>query len=213
MAVWSDFYNDVLPEVPGCPTALAEHEIKRACIDFMVRTQIQRKTVVNIDHPGTATPLDLTHTDYVAATEQVCEVLAVWVDDKPLDCKSVAEIQQEYPDWMTVQGTPEYYVQEGTALWLVPSPAAALTNAIKVRISYAPNNTATSIPDSVFNRYGEEIAIGAKGRLLAKPKKPWTDPSIAGEYLRVYSRAVDAATIRSARGGAKVRWSVPTRSF
>lgn len=213
MATWSQFYDDVLPEVPGCPTPLAEKEIKNACLDFMIRTEIQRKTVVNLDHPGGASALDLGHTDIVASTDQVVAVLGVWVNDKPLEVKSVDEIEVDFPDWMTVTGEPVYAVQEGSALWLVPSPAAVLTNAIKLRVSYAPNETAAAIPDVVFHLYREDIACGAKARLFAKPKKPWTDPSMAAEYMRAYTRAVDAATVKAARGGRKVMLTVPTRSF
>lgn len=213
MATWSQFYDDVLPEVPGCPQPLAEKEIKNACLDFMYRTEIQRKTVANLDHPGGASPLDLTHVDIVAATDQVVAVLGVWVDDERLTVKSVEEIEVDFPDWMTVTGTPKYAVQEGTALWLVPSPSAVQTNTIKLRVSYAPNQTAAAIPDMVYHAYREEIALGAKARLLIKPKKPWTDMSLGAEYLRAYTRAVESASIKAERGGRKVMLTVPTRGF
>lgn len=213
MATWDQFYDDVLPEVPGCPTPLAQKEIKSACIDFMYRTELQRKTVKDLDHPGGASALDLTTTAFVATTDQVIAVLAVWLNLEPLEIKSVEEIQEEFPDWDTITGTPRYAVQEGSNLWLVPSPAEVQTNTIRVRISYGPNETAAAIPDTIFNAYREEIAAGAKGRLLAKPKKPWTDQSLAAEYMRVYSRAVEAAQVKSARGGRKVMLTVPTRGF
>lgn len=213
MAAWNQFYDDVMPEAPGCSTAMAEKEIKNAGIDFMIRTQIQRKTVSNLDHPGGASAISLSHTDIVTATDQVVAVLGVWFSDKPLDIKSVEQIQELYPNWDTITGTPEYAVQEGGSLWLVPSPAAAQTNTIRVRVSFAPNETAAGIPDIVFHMHREDIALGAKARLLAKKNKPWTDQSLAAEYLRGYSRAVDAAAVKSARGGAKVLLTVPTRSF
>jgi len=213
MATWAQFYDDVLPEVPGCPVLLAEKEIKNACIDFMIRTEIQRKTVVNLDHVGGATALDLTHTDIVSATDQVIAVLGVWVNNEPLEVMSVEDISLDHPDWMTITGTPKYAVQEGTALWLVPSPASAQTNTIKLRVSYGPNESAAALPDPVFNMYREDIACGAKGRLLAKPKKPWTDMSMAAEYMRAYTRAVDAASVKASRGGRKVMLTVPYRGF
>lgn len=213
MATFAQFYDDVLPEVPGCPTALAEKHIKNACIDFLRRTQILRKTISNLDHPGGTTPLNLTSTDFVASTERVIAVLGVWVANKPLTVRSVEQMQEEWPDWMERTGEPMYAVQEDTALWLVPSPAAAQTNTIKVRVSYAPNESATTIPDTAFEQYREHIAFGAKGRLLAIPKKPWTDPSIAAEYLRAYSRMIDTASIKSSRGGATAPLRVPTRGF
>jgi hypothetical protein len=213
MATWSQLYDDVMPEVPGCPVLLAEKEIKNTCIDFMYRTEIQRKTVVNLDHPGGASALSLTHADIVAATDQVIAVLGVWLNDKPLDIKSVEEIEELYPNWMTITGEPVYAVQEGDALWLVPSPSVAQTNTIKLRVSFGPNQTATSFPDVVFHAYREDIALGAKARLLAKPKKPWTDQSLAAEYLRAYTRSVDSATVKASRGGRKVMLTVPTRSF
>lgn len=213
MAAWSQFLDDVMPEVPGCAVNFAEKEIKNAGIDFMIRTQIQRKTVSNLDHPGGASAISLAHTDIVSATDQVVSVLGVWFNDNPLEIKSVEQIQDLYPNWNTRTGTPEYAVQEGSDLWLVPSPASAQTNTIRVRVSFAPNETAAGIPDVVFNMYREDIALGAKARLLAKKNKPWTDQSLAAEYLRGYSRAVDAAAVKSARGGAKVLLTVPTRSF
>jgi hypothetical protein len=213
MAAFSQFYDDVLPEVPGCPVALAEKHIKNACIDFLTRTQIMRKTVSNLDHPGGASPLDLTTTAFVTSTEKVVSVLGVWFNNEPLDIKSVEQMQEEWADWMERTGTPLYAVQEGTALWLVPSSAAVQTNTIRVRVSYSPNESATSLPDAAFEAYREQIAFGAKGRLLAIPKKPWTDPSIAGEYLRSYSRTIDALSIKAARGGARAPMRVPTRGF
>lgn len=213
MAVWADFYDDVMPEVPGCSLAMAAKEIKNACIDFMIRTQIQRKTVVDIDHPGGAVPISLSHADIVSGLEQVLAVLGVWYDNVPLKIVSVEQLQDIYPDWNAVTGTPEYAAQEGGALWLVPSPATAQTDRVRIRVAYAPNEGATSIPDIVFNMYREDIALGAKARLLAKKNKPWTDQSLAAEYLRGYLRAVEAAAIKASRGGSRVVLTVPTRSF
>jgi hypothetical protein len=39
-------------------------------------------------------------------------------------------------------------------------------------VSFAPNETSPGLPDIVFNMHREDIALGAKARLLAKKNKP-----------------------------------------
>lgn len=211
MATWSQFLDDVMPEVPGASVALAERAIKSAALDFMLRTGLLRKTVSGIDHPGGATPISIAAS--MGGSEIATRVLGVWFEGKSLPIKSAEELSQDWPDWNTRLGTPEFAVVESLdSLWLSPSPATAQTNKVSIRVIYAYSDVAASIPDTIFGLYSKEIAYGAKSRLLAMPKKPWTDQALAGAYAAIYSGAVDAGATRAGMpGGARLR--VTPRGF
>lgn len=211
MAVWTDFYDDVLPEVPGVTVALAERQIKKAALEFITRSGLLHKTITAIDHPGGAVAVDLQ--TKLQSNEILVRLMGVWYQDRPLTLTSAESLAQEMPDWMSRTGTPEFYLVEGlTNLWTPPSPATVQVGALKARVVYGLDYSATSIPDAVFKLYREEIAYGAKSRLMAMPKKPWTDMALAGAYLATYTQAINSAAVRAGTpAGAPLR--VPSRGF
>lgn len=91
-------------------------------------------------------------------------------------------------------------------LQLIYAPDAAYSVSVKVALE--PSETTALLDDDLARRYGDDIACGALEALLAMPKKPWTDASMASYYKSKFDSAVIDAREDAAQGFA----SAPTRT-
>lgn len=103
-------------------------------------------------------------------------------------------------NWRTSSdGGVKYYTQpdqDHITLAAVPDQNAILT----LQVSLKPKREATGIPDVVFQTYLEEIAAGAKARLMIIPGKPWSNPQTSAYYLGMFERGISAATAEADTG-------------
>ena len=199
---WEKFYDEVLPDVPGCSQPMAKNAIRNAAIEFFGRSWTWRA-----DHPAIDAVANQAAYPYALTNGQkVAMPLAVWYDGKPLTAKTQGELESMYADWRSQVGTPLYYLQEGyEALMLVPKPAASLTGAIELKVAVQPSRDSADLPDEMWENCLDAIASGAKARLFAMKKKPWTDPQRAAYHQGLFDRAVAAAKSSATRGRVRSR--------
>lgn len=199
---WSDWYNDVLPDVPGCPELIAANAIKLAAIEFC-----ERSFVYLVDHA----PIDATDGtgEYDWAPDGSAKVVrpeTVWYDKKeltPVTRDQLADMHAYWPDW---EGTPLYFVQEQLEkLIVVPKPDADLSDGIRAKVSIRPSQSAGGIHAFIWEKYLEPIASGAKARLFAMKRKPWTDGALASYHKGVFDDAIDKARLASFKGHVRSR--------
>jgi hypothetical protein len=200
MKTYASFFDDVLPELPGCTTEMALHHIKRTCNDFYERSLFGREEctpqdVVAGTSAHTALALDV-------ANFEVSRILEVRLKDsssadaKPrkLDPRSKAWLDQVMPDWDTQQGTPKFYTQNSMdTVVLAYIPVNSLTAGLQISIAKVPLYTGTGVDDGVFSKFSESIAYGIKSRLMRMPKKPWSNDKLAADYARLFEGEVAAA--------------------
>lgn len=199
---WAKWFDEVLPDLPGCPANVAENAIKNAAIDFC-----ERSFVYIIDHDPIDAVQDQGEYDWSpGAGLKVVRAETVWYDGKPIAAKTrdeIAGMNAYWPDW---EGTPLYYMQEKLEkLIVVPRPTEALTDAIKAKVAVKPSRSATSIDDAIWEKYLKPIASGAKADLFAMKRKPWTDAQLAVFHKGLFDEAIDKARLAAFHGHVRSR--------
>lgn len=194
---WAKFYDEVLPEVQGCPQALANYAIAKAAISFCEKSRIYR-----LDHTPINVVAGTSSYDWAPGTSLVVvRAEKVWYNAKPLEAKSSKELDAIYDNWPAESGTPLYFLQErADKLILVPNPAAALTAGLTAKVSVTPANDAVDIIDWIWQEYVEEIGRGAKAMLMNMDSKPWSNPAKAAKYDAEFEADIGKANLRAERG-------------
>lgn len=196
MAAISSIAKYVRPDVSGCPDILILDAILLAGIEFCKRTKIIKETLSINTVIGQA--------DYalnVASGTQPEEILSVKRgDEEHLTPSSFKDFDDHHLN--TLSGTPQYfYMSGGNTLQLGKIPEAVETLSVIVRTR--PSRDATTLPDEIVDRYMDELANGAKARLMIMKDKAWTDLDMAGLHKQMFEDAINKTNIRDAKGSAR----------
>jgi hypothetical protein len=190
--LWSDFFDLVIPDVPGCPFAAVEVALRQSAIDFCSQSLAWK-----YQHPDIAVTPPTASYNFVPPDQAVVHAVTYAAfNDNEIDCHTGETGIQIY-DWRNQTGTPEYVLGGATALQLVPTPDVAGT--LNLEVALKPSPTATGIDDSMFNEYREAIVHGALGRLMASPKKPYTALQLATYHQSLFTQMAGQAGMRVAR--------------
>lgn len=208
MQAWASWFPDLLPHVPGCPQVLAEHELRRAAQVLMRRTRAWR--IDDAARPVVAGQATVSVAPTSAELELV-RVEAVWFDGKPLEPVTAEVMDALYShDWRSDTGTPTRFLQGVPGeIRLYPVPIADAVTGVTLRLSVAPSESSTGLPDDLAIRFRDEINVGAKARLMLYPGRPWTNPELAAVYGQAFDSLVGTATAAAARSYSDAR--IPSR--
>ncbi|MFA6039892.1 MAG: hypothetical protein WC733_00130 [Methylophilus sp.] len=196
MAALSDIAKYVRPDVAGCADIIILDAILLAGIEFCKRTKVIKETLsitTIVDQSGYALN--------VATGTEPDEILSVTRgDDDGLDASSFKEFDDYHLNRLS--GTPQYfYMSGGNTLQLgkIPNAVETLSAIVKTR----PSRDAITLPDELVDRYMDEIASGAKSRLMIMKDKSWTDLQMAGLHKSMFEDAINKTNIRDAKGSAR----------
>jgi hypothetical protein len=92
---------------------------------------------------------------------------------------------------------------------LYPVPIADAVTGVTMRLSVAPSEGSTGLPDDLAIRFRDEIHVGAKARLMLYPGRPWTNPDLGAVYGQAFDSLVGTATAAAARSYSDAR--IPSR--
>jgi hypothetical protein len=167
MKAWSLFYPYVMPEVIGAPEPLVDQALRLAARDFC-----QRGTAW-VEFQDELRPLESSNRfefDVPSGAELV-KVLSAVVGTTELDVFSNGDLPA---DWTNARSTTlrnKLVHLEGDEFLVFPLP----TEPIRLRLAFKPMLSATTVGDEVLNKWGEDVAAGAKSRLMAMRGMPFTD--------------------------------------
>lgn len=200
----SVFIPEVAVEVPECPQVLIEHHAVRAIARFCKETRRLRETLAPIDIVAGTSEYAVVPSSNLL---KVVRVEAVWVDGELLYPVTEAELDAEIPEWRTEAGPPSLYAWIDEKIRLYPTPESASTDGLVVRISYTLDLTKqhTSFESLLYQEYGDGLASGIKARLMAIPKKAWSEPKLALFHENAFRVAVAQAKMDGAGGLTKTR--------
>lgn len=205
-------YPQVLPEVPGCPTILAEHHIREAAIEFCERTMIHQH-----EHSLIAGVADQrTYAFVPPANTVVSRVIEAWYNDQRIWPKTPDELSRMYSNWLTQDGTPAWYTQVNERnIELVPKPSANLADALRLRVTLKPSKTATVIEQHIQEEHGTKIAYGAKARLMAMAgdNVPWSNPTMAAMYDGLFNNEIGLLLTKVTKGFGRARLRTTPQYF
>lgn len=204
MASWSDWLPDILPVVPECPIPVIEHELRRAAQIFFRKTKAWPAFL-----PAIAIYADQDLVTLDTADDQVAivSVEEAWLDGRGLAIVAPAEAAKLWgSEWQDATGTPTSIVQmTPMQVRLYPVPTEAAITGLSTRIAARPSDDATTLPDDLAERYVDELAAGAKYRLMLYPGKTWTNPDMAAINKSLFDQAIDATIGKVATAGGQGR--------
>ena len=102
---------------------------------------------------------------------------------QPVLPTTIAWLDENTSDWRNQEALDAnwYVLEDNNILRFVYTPSTTIANKYYARVAVKPTLSATAVDDRVLNKYDETLVDGALGRLLAMPRKPWTDYQLA-EY-------------------------------
>lgn len=186
---WSAFYPYVAPEVYECPEITMEMAVRDAAAEFCRRSFVWQENLDQITTIKNIADYDLdvpTGTIVEHVLEAICdgkELVGVKLRDLP-------------PNRDTFVGKPAAYsMLFGDQVKIYPIPDTKGT--MRLLVALTPSNASTGIDSTIFERYKEVIAHGAKYRLMNVPSKSWTNPALAQYHLTQFMRGIGEARIRT----------------
>lgn len=182
MIKYSMLLPEVLPYLAADPsTPLAESAIKGAVIDLCKSSRIWRhypdpQNLVSGVQEYDLEPLP---------NSVVSRVLSCRVDGVPITPLSTDQMDETYPNWKTDVGQPGFFTQIDTSqIILAPIPNMNIARGLVMTLALQPSQASTTFPDWIAAQYMEEIAAGARGKLMLIPGKPWTDQKTGVMYMQ-----------------------------
>lgn len=201
LVAFSQFYDEILPEIPNYVKSLVDQAIRDACIEFCRRTRLWKETV-QVNVVATEASILVTPPSPQAV---FMEVRRVAYDGTDLTPFMPEEKDADTPNWREDTGTPENYCVYGDEdkVFLYPIPTESLTNGLEVDGVFAPARSCTQVPSFLYDRHSKVIAKGAKYRLMQMGKKPWTDRELSAKYEREFNNECGGEGMRVAQGATR----------
>lgn len=208
MAVWSDWYPDLLPHLPGCPEPIVDHELRRASQVFFEGSRAWKKTLEAI---RVRSGEDTVEIDSGDASINIIRIEQAWYDGKPIDVFTPEEMSESFAnDWHDHAGTPMAIVQfEPGVVRLYPLPNSNASIGLVVEASVKPSNASKGIPENLRVKFFDSITSGAKARLMIYPNKSWTNFELGMAMGSVFESDINKARLNASlsygRGRIKSR--------
>lgn len=208
---WDEFLPLVLPDLPGCPKALALAAVKRATVELC------RSAYVWIQDLG---PMDVIS----GQAEYDCPLpsgsvpvimLSLTLNGLPLRAATAEELDENHPGWTALMGSrpTRYLVPALGRLRLAPIPSQDLNAALVPRMALAPAQDAAGVEDLIFEQWAAAVAHGAKAELLMLRGKAWTEPTLAEHHARQFRLHVQRARGKSSSGWTGATLTARPRTF
>lgn len=204
MREWSYFLPDVLPHVVGCPSMVAEHELKRAAQQFFEKTRAWRLTTApvrisinqSIVTVNAGDGLDLVRIEHGTYDGKKLRVISPdALDDEP-----------GMDDWRTQQGTPNKLVQSTPGVVeLNPIPVAATVTGLTFFVAVKPGESSLGLPDHLATAFRDSIVAGAKAKLMLYKDATWSNAGLAATFEAVFNEAIGNANFEAAKGFSRGR--------
>ena len=194
------FLPEVLPFFPTLPEIVVVNAIRNAAIEFCDRTDWLFYTPVQQDIIAGEDEYDLTLD--VPDGHTVARVQSAWVNQYQVLPRSEDELRRLYNlDWRKQTGRPNYYTQyTPETMVLVPIPSAYVSQGLAVTLVIRPVRDGSVCDDSLYQRWLEVIAFGARMRLHEMPGHAYENPQMAEKYRQLFAQGIDKAIIERTRG-------------
>lgn len=205
MVNWSYWLPDVLPHVPGCAHAIAEHELKRSAQEFFRQTFAWRKDLPLLAVLANQAEIEVETGD---PSLEVIRVESVHFDNDKLTPTTRETLDKWYGDkWQAhSSGKPDnFFSDEPGLIRLYPIPLANALEGVLINASVTLTDDATGLPDRLARKFTEAIYLGARARLMLYPGVPFNNPSMAAVYGKAFQSLVDKFKTDKARSFSNAR--------
>lgn len=192
MIKFEDMLNDVLPDVPGCTNEMAINALRNAAIELCTKSWIYTQ-------PCDAQSTVIGQAEYDLDTfngYKIVGIVSAAFNDAAILPAGVTSLNRSNLYWQDDTGTPtNYFTNDYTTLRLYRIPD--LVGTLNVTVALTPTKTATGVENFIYDLYSEQLAAGAKARLMLIPSKPFTDLNTSREYRAQFAAAITDAKWRA----------------
>ena len=200
---YEDFYDEVLPYLPGCTPALAKVAIKNAVIDFC-----EGSLIIQRDHDPVTVVEGIIDYDFEPPSGYlVTKILRAWYKGNELTPKAPDELpaaliyNSRYPGAVITKQDPNIITQKDERTYTIyPYPMETAASSLTMRVALKPTRASSTVEDVIYEDYAEVIGHGAKYRLMSAPQKPFTSPDGAVASKTFFDEGVNTARQRAVRG-------------
>lgn len=192
MIKFTDMLDDVMTDVPGCSEALAVHALRNAAIELHTKSWLYTQ-----DCDAQQTVIGQAEYDLDQfAGYRVIGVSDAKFNDATLAPTAVGVLNMNTTRWEDDTGTPTHYFTTDFAtlrLYKIPD----VVGTLYAKVVLTPSKTATGVENFIYDLYSEQLAAGAKARLMLIPDKPYTNPDVSREYRAQFAEAITDAKWRA----------------
>lgn len=190
--------------LPGCPDLILTDAVRDACIEFCKRTRLLTEDITLDVVQGERT------VELYPDSDTAWEVLKVWrTDGEVLTATNRQDLADS--DYDIDSGTPRWYYLEGDRL-LVLGAYPAASETLTARVTLRPKDTATRVPDVLWQDYRQPLCAGARA-WVRRHYGEWINDKQEVEDRSVFELGVHQANLRRARGGANAQLRVRAHPF
>jgi hypothetical protein len=207
------FLPEVMPFVRDCPEIVAVQAIRNAIIEFCEETHYLQE---NLDPMPGQKNVGLYQLDANDSNYKVVEIMQAYYGDQLLIPKAQEELNQIYrtSNWEDLSGNPYYYFRtRSDEMRLVTKPILTEQNKLKVKAAIAPKRSSTVVTDELYERFLEQVAMGARARLYNTPNQPYYDPGAAGVYTKRFNDVMAEVRTRVYKGLTRAAARVEFQRF
>lgn len=206
---WESYLPEVNPEVPACPHPIMVNAVRNAAIEFCEKTLIWRE-----DLDAITILTDKRGYDLDPPTDTVIVVpIYVAVDGEIIRPASVDQLDDVSLYQRVLKTSRTYDMISASRLQLGWEPDADLTSGLEVRAALRPSSSADGADTTIYEEWHEDIAAGAKARLMMMPNKNWTNPQLAMYYQNMFDAGIGEAKAVIGKGRTRVSQQVQMRPF
>ncbi|HJT51957.1 MAG TPA: hypothetical protein VJ734_08465, partial [Nitrosospira sp.] len=185
----------VMPELPGCPLAVADSALRQAAITFCEQSLAWQSAHPDISITSGVAEYSLAPPEGTVVHTITCATL------NGEEIEPVGPLSIPVTHWRSQAGKVRYMLSGPTSVTLMPDPYAAGTLTMIAVLK--PSAVSTGIDNNLFNEYREAIVHGALARLMLSPRKPYTNPQLAAYHHQQFAIKTATAGMRAARNNAR----------
>lgn len=194
--LWSAFMPELMTFANGCPVPMAESKARQAAIEFFRRT---RAWVEWLD-PVTSIASALAEYDMEPPTgADVIRIERATISGNQIPIVSSRDVTQ---DWARQPMNELQLVSRDLKTFHLGGTAAAGL-LIQVQAALIPSRASTGIPDDLFEKYVDDIAHGARAKILSIPGTTFYNPDIFMLEQSAFESAIAAKSVDAWRGLTK----------
>lgn len=200
------WFNDVLPDVPGCLEAVALDAILDAAVVFCERTKVHKADLAPITLQAN-TPATAFVAPVSAPQTRVSLILDAVYGTTSLSFRDPDWLRIHYdPIWRTKTGTPQFITQDDEdSFRVVPYLTTTATSLLNLFVALKPTATATDIEARLWREYREVIQAGALARLMMSPKKPYSNAILGAANNDMFESAIARIAHKAFKGHVRSR--------
>lgn len=196
---WTAWLDEVMPSVAKAPRQVVQNAVRDAAIRLCAEGKVYllESDAINI-------VANTKEYAWVKATVTNVAAHQIWqaiYNGYEMDLVGVADLKRLFNNWSIQTGPPSYALKlRPSVVRLVPYPIANLTAGLKLWAYVRPLRTATGIVDEIGEEYYQQIALGAKAKLLMSRGTPYYEPKLGAMFEQDFARAISVAGLKAAEG-------------